>query len=187
MQRFDFVSWHEHANDIASGPIKEALADDAHRDATQVALRKSPVAQIVENRNQQGEVGPHVVLDQFTARVGRLQHLTEHQPHLPGRLAESEHSLEEVINEIMEPISRRAVMWPFRQRHLLHPQFVRMPDTLDVETPLITEVVIDGSDVHPGGEANISHGSGLIPALGKLLPGGRENPIPWVITRGAGG
>jgi hypothetical protein len=176
--RLEFLARHEHCHDIPSRAVDKALADDREGHATQFGLREPAVDEFVEDRDEQREPRPDVVFDEFTAGVGRMQHLPHHEAHLPGRLAEAEHPFEQVTDEVTEFPLRWCACRPLRQRHLPGPLLVGVLHALDVEPLLVAKVVVDGGKIHAGGEADVADRRRLVAPLGKLLPGGGENPLP---------
>jgi len=176
--RLEFLARHEHCHDIPSRTVDKTLADDREGHATQFSLREPAVDEFVEDRDEQREPRPDVVLDEFASGVGRMQHLPHHEADLPGGLAEAEHPFEQVADEVTEfPLRRRACR-PLRQRHLSGPLLVGVLHALDIEPLLIAKVVVDGGQIHAGGQADVADRRRLVPPLGKLAPCGRQDPLP---------
>ena len=158
------------------------MADDREGHSPQFSVRKPAVDEFVEDRDEQFEPRADVVLDEFATGVGRMQHLPHHEADLPGRLAEAEHPFEQVADEVAEFPLRQRARRPLRQRHLSGPLFVCVLHALDVEPLLVAEVVVDGGHVDTRGQADVADSRRFVPPLGKLPPGGGENPLPRLVA-----
>jgi len=185
VQSITLVSWDEHADDIVSSSIDEHLAEDAHRHPPQLGLLKLTAGQLIKNGNQSVELRADVVINEVTAGLGGLQHLTKHQPVLPPRAAKAEHPLEHISNETTKPVASWRAHRPGRERHLGDQLLMGLPDGLVVEPLLVAKVVVDRGDVHTSRQTDMANGGGLKASLGKLLSGRRENPLPGIVGRTA--
>ena len=86
MAGYLFLHGHQHANHVAGCPVEKALADHTQRNLPQGGPVEPSLDQFVEDRQEELEVGPEVVLDEFPTGFGGVEYFTEHQAGLPQGL-----------------------------------------------------------------------------------------------------
>jgi len=113
----------------------------------------------------------HLVYD-MSQSGGRLGHLMRHNPEIPGRPIAGVHAAQNAGDEKTEGFFRS-----FGMRHSLLHDFAliganRFAQNLSVEAELIAEVIVHGSDIGTGTQADFANRGRLETALGKDFAGG---------------
>src|SRR6266545_7190894 len=153
--------------------VKDTLAGNAHSTQAHLIVGPGMAKQLAYARLQLLSERSYLLLYEGIQRLGRFDHLPQHQLAVPGGLAFAEYAPEKGADKRVQPLFCRsriaqAEVWGI----FLREAAVRIVEDCGVQALLVAKVVVHRSDVGLRPLADFPHGGSAEAALRKNLASG---------------